>query len=131
MCGTTSRDIRMAGYSVWSNASCHSASAVLTMSVPFAVPTLLTRMSMPPNAASVASTTVVGAFGRGQIGGDGDGRLRNVANSAAACSSASAPRAHRHTRHPSAASALALANPNPRLDPVTIAALPVSSSRSI
>jgi hypothetical protein len=27
MCGTTSLDIRLAGYSVWSNASCHSSIA--------------------------------------------------------------------------------------------------------
>ena len=44
--------------------------------------------------------------------------------------SRSAPRAQRHTRQPSAASALALASPSPRLEPVTMAILS-SSSRCI
>ena len=36
MCGTASRDARTAGNSVWSNASCHSASVVSTMPAPLA-----------------------------------------------------------------------------------------------
>src|SRR5436190_2091995 len=55
------------------------------------------------------------------------GEAASAWTSLTASTSRSAPRAHRHTWHPSAPSALALARPNPRLEPVTIAILLVRS----
>ena len=55
---------------------------------------------------------------------------RPPARSATAAANRSAPRAQMHTRAPSLTSALALASPRPRLDPVMTATLP-SSWRSI
>ena len=93
------------------------------MSAPAARPTLLTRMSRPPNASTVRSITSsipsavdTSACTREHLRGRGATRLhfpRRVA-------SRSSPRAQMHTRQPSAASALALASPSPRLEPVTI-----------
>ena len=57
MCGTASRDARMAGNSVSSKAACQSASVVSRMSEPAARPTLLTRMSRPPKVSTVRSIT--------------------------------------------------------------------------
>jgi hypothetical protein len=57
MCGAAARDARMAGKRVSSNAACHSASDVSRMSAPAARPTLLTRMSSPPNSSSVLAIT--------------------------------------------------------------------------
>ena len=67
MCGTASRDARIAGNSVSSNAACHSASDVSSRSVPAARPTLLTRMSRPPNLSTVRSMTSAMPVGRRDI----------------------------------------------------------------
>ena len=56
MCGTATREARIAGNTVSSNAPCQSASVVPSRSLPAARPTLFTRMSIPPNAATVCPT---------------------------------------------------------------------------
>ena len=105
-------------------APCHSASSVVTMSPPPALPTLLTRMSMRPNVSSAARTTRSAPSGVATsavtVRIDAAGRPR-ATSAAAAALSASAPRAHSTTRQPSSASACADASPSPRLDPVTMA----------
>src|SRR5262249_44022457 len=58
MSGTASREARTAGNNVWSNDACHSASLVSVMPEPLATPTLLTRMSRPPNVSTVRAKTV-------------------------------------------------------------------------
>ena len=130
MCGTARRDARIAGNSVSSNAACHSASVVSSRSLPPARPTLLTRMSRPPNVSTVRVDDELDARRRRDVGlhrghhvrppggrFDFDAPLRRAA-----------PRRARRgtTRQPSATSARALASPSPRLEPVTMATLSVS-----
>ncbi len=81
MCGTASRDARIAGNSVSSNAACHSASDVSSRSVPAARPTLLTRMSRPPNCSTVRSITMRDAVGSRHVGLDGHDHVRSARHS--------------------------------------------------
>ena len=121
----------MAGNSVWSNASCHSVSPVSTMVVPRARPTLLTRISKPPEPARGGVRTPARcppAVARSAATRERRRRRRRRAGVRRRRSAAPArPRAQRQTRHPSAASARALARPRPRDEPVIRATLPVSS----
>ena len=68
MCGTARRDARIAGNSVSSNAACHSASLVPSRSLPPARPTLLTRMSRPPNCSTVRGDDELDAGRRRDVG---------------------------------------------------------------
>src|SRR5262245_56806266 len=125
--GTASRDARTAGNRVWSSASCHSSSDVPTISVPLARPTLLTRMSSPPNKSTVRAMTVstpAAVETSATTGNTSVGRCATERSSAAASLSDGSPLAQIVTRHPSWARARALANPNPLLEPVTMATLP-------
>src|SRR5262245_29125075 len=94
-------------------------------------------MSIPPNAPAVRSITCCTPSGRLTSAVTARTPAPSPAASDTAFSasrSAASPRAQRHTRHPSAASDLALANPSPRLEPVTIAILslsPRSTSRRL
>ena len=60
--------MRIAGNSVWSNASCQSASVVASRSAPLAVPTLLMTTSMRPNSLIAVSIDFLIAGFRGDIG---------------------------------------------------------------
>src|SRR4051812_39890229 len=129
MCGTARREARIAGNSVSSNAACHSASVVPSRSDPAARPTLLTRMSRPPNVSTalpITSSMPAAVDTSACAVAIMFGRFAAASTSSAASASCSAPRAQRHTRQPSATSERALARPSPRLEPVTTATLSVS-----
>src|SRR2546425_1657974 len=133
MCGTARRDARTAGKSVWSRASCHSASLVSVIEAPRPRPTLLIRISSPPKVSTVRVTTVPTPSTDDKSAATASTRLSSAASrrsSPAALSRRASPRSQIVTRHPSWMSAVALASPSPRLEPVTMATLPVSS-RSI
>src|SRR6185503_6540930 len=127
ICGTAILDARTAGKSVWSNASCHSASVVSTMSEPRARPTLLTRMSRPPNVSTVRRITsatplsVETSACTASTRSVPPGLVRSRSTASAIPAS---PRAQTVTRHPSSTSAVAMASPRPRVEPVTMATLP-------
>ena len=130
MWGTASFDARTAGMSVWSIASCQSASVVAIRSPPRARPTLFTRMSRPPNRATVWSTSAATPSAVATSACTAKTRAGSPqADPTSASASASRPgvRAQSATRQPSRASAVALASPRPRLEPVMMAILSVSS----
>src|SRR6185436_19624847 len=124
ICGTAMREARTAGNRVWSNASCHSASVVWTMSDPLARPTLLTRISRPPKVSTVLITTSATPFSvdrsacTARTRSAPPGIVRRCSTAEAIPSS---PRAQIVTREPSWTSAVAMASPNPRVEPVTMA----------
>src|SRR4051812_1510427 len=135
MSGTASRDARTAGKSVWSKEACHSASLVSTIPAPFATPTLLTRMSRPPNVSTVLAMTVATPSAVARSAVTANNRAEPSAppiavKTPAPSASAPSPRAQIVTRHPSSTSARAEARPRPLLDPVTMAIRPLRS-RSI
>ena len=90
--GTTRREARIAGNSVWSKASCQSASLVASRSPPRASATLFTSTSTPPKRSMVASTTAGDAGLGGQVGAPPPALRRRRADAEASARAASAER---------------------------------------
>src|SRR5262245_28374571 len=120
--GSAARGVRTAARKLILNAESQSSS-VTDRNPPVrgrTAPTLLTRMSRLPYAATAASTSRSGPSGLVRSTDTG----RTVVRAARSDSSVVAPRAPATTRTPSPARARVIANPMPLLAPVTTAILP-------
>src|SRR4029450_12432219 len=131
ICGSASRIIRTVWIRFRSMALRQSSSVLSAMRAPPPPPpTLFIRTSIPPKAVTAAWTSPAASSGWLTSAGCTATSTPLMRRAAAAAANGSADRAARITRQPSAATALAVASPPPRPEPVINATLP-ASCRSI
>src|SRR5215468_6368263 len=110
-----------------SSAPRHSSSVLSAMRAPPPPPpTLLTRISIPPKAATAASTSRAAWSGCPTSARQDATTTPSARKAASAAASGAAERADSTRRQPSAAKAVAVARPIPRLEPVIRATLSFS-----
>src|SRR5215468_1206187 len=110
-----------------SSALRHSSSVLSAMRAPPPPPpTLLTRISIPPKAATAASTSRAAWSGCPTSARQDATAMPSARKAASAAASGAAERADSTRRQPSAAKAVAVARPIPRLEPVIRATLSFS-----
>src|SRR5437016_8600814 len=132
MWGMTSRQNRIAPMTFESKSYCHVASSTCSKPAADEVPALFTRMSIPPNRATVAATKAstsgpcVTSVAIARMSAPVVFWIASTARS-----STSFRRAHTATFAPLLANRSTQARPSPSLPPVTIATLPaIPSSRT-
>src|SRR5580704_6577907 len=127
ICGSASRIIRTVWIRFRSMAPRQSSSVLSEMRAPPPPPpTLLIRISIPPKATTAAWTSPAASSGLLTSAAQAATFTVLARNDACASANCLAERAESINRQPSAANALAVARPIPRLEPVIRATLPVS-----
>src|SRR5215471_8092801 len=109
-----------------SSAPRHSSSVLSARAPPPPPPTLLTRISIPPKAATAASTSRAAWSGCPTSARQDATATPSARKAASAAARGAAERADSTRQHPSAAKAVAVARPIPRLEPVIRATLSFS-----
>src|SRR5215469_8383388 len=127
ICGSARRIIRTVWIRFRSMALRQSSSVLSAMRAPPPPPpTLLIRTSIPPKAATAAWTSPAASSGLLTSAAWAATSAVIARNAASASASGPAERAESIKRQPSAANALAVARPIPRLEPVISTILPAS-----
>src|SRR5215472_14902055 len=127
ICGSVSRIIRTVWIRFRSMALRQSSSVLSAMRAPPPPPpTLLIRTSIPPKAATAAWTSPAASSGLLTSAAWAATSAVIARNAASASASGPAERAESIKRQPSAANALAVARPIPRLEPVISTTLPAN-----
>src|SRR5512143_2102611 len=131
MCGATAWATRKYPFRLVSRTRSHSSSDRSRVVLRTFTPALFTRTSIFPKDATTASTARPTLSRRRTSIGNVSARTPSASAPARVSRSPSASRAHSARSHPAFASPIAIARPSPFEAPVTSAARPVRSNRSL